>query len=98
MPDMELKEKKSFWALMVTQFFGAFNDNVLKVLVTVLIIQWVTDPAEQEKLVALSGAIFVAPFLIFSMIAGRLADRIGKPRVIVATKYWELLVVTVASL
>ena len=91
-------QKKSFWALMVTQFFGAFNDNVLKVLVTLLIVQWVEDEGMQQQLVDLSGAIFVAQFLLFSMVAGRLADRTGKPTVIMATKFWELLVVTVAIL
>ena len=95
---MNRTHKKSFWALMVTQFFGAFNDNVLKVLVTVKIIEWVHNVNMQEQLVALSGAVFVAPFLIFSMIAGRIADRAGKPKVMVATKYWELFVVTAAVL
>jgi acyl-[acyl-carrier-protein]-phospholipid O-acyltransferase/long-chain-fatty-acid--[acyl-carrier-protein] ligase len=91
-------QKKSFWALMVTQFFGAFNDNVLKVLVTLLIVQWVADVGWREQLVDLSGAVFVLPFLLFSMIAGRIADRVGKPRVIIATKFWELLVVAAAAL
>jgi len=35
---MGTSQKKSFWALMVAQFFGAFNDNVFKVLVTLLIV------------------------------------------------------------
>src|SRR4051812_14021172 len=83
---------------MVTQFFGAFNDNVLKVLVALLIVRWVEDETLQSQLVDLSGAVFVAPFLIFSMVAGRLADRTGKPNVIIATKFWELLVVTVTML
>jgi acyl-[acyl-carrier-protein]-phospholipid O-acyltransferase/long-chain-fatty-acid--[acyl-carrier-protein] ligase len=91
-------QKKSFWALMVTQFFGAFNDNVLKTLVALLIVRWIEDDVLQSQLVDLSGAIFVAPFLLFSMIAGRMADREGKPRVIVGTKIWELLVVTVTML
>ena len=38
---MEKAQKKSFWALIVTQFFGAFNDNVLKTLVTLLVVAWV---------------------------------------------------------
>jgi MFS family permease len=46
--------------------------------------------------VALGTAIFAAPFILFSMIAGRLADRIGKPRLIVATKIWELGMVAAA--
>ncbi len=90
------EQNKSFWALMVTQFFGAFNDNVLKVLVSILIVEWVHDIHLRQDLVDLSGAVFVAPFLIFSMIAGRIADRVGKPKVVVATKFWELLVIAVA--
>lgn len=93
---MENAHKKSFWALIVTQFFGAFNDNVLKTLVTLLIMAWVEDTHARNTLVSASGAIFVAPFLIFSMIAGRVSDRIGKPAVIRGTKFWELLVIVAA--
>jgi len=87
---------RSFWALMVTQFFGAFNDNLFKLLVSFLVVQWVMDPSRQNMLVNLGGAIFVAPFILFSMAAGRLADRFSKPRVILLTKVWELAVVTAA--
>src|SRR4029077_11251066 len=93
---VEKAQKRSFWALIVTQFFGAFNDNVLKTLVTLLIVAWVANLHRRNSLVSVSGAIFVAPFLIFSMIAGRVSDRIGKPAVIVGTKFWELLVIAAA--
>jgi acyl-[acyl-carrier-protein]-phospholipid O-acyltransferase / long-chain-fatty-acid--[acyl-carrier-protein] ligase len=95
---MKPENKRSFWALIVTQFFGAFNDNVLKVLVTLLLVLWVSDTQARNSLVSFSGAVFVAPFLLFSMIAGRLADRVAKPRVAVATKFWELIVIAVAIL
>jgi acyl-[acyl-carrier-protein]-phospholipid O-acyltransferase / long-chain-fatty-acid--[acyl-carrier-protein] ligase len=95
---MNSSKKKSFWALIVTQFTGAFNDNVLKTLTTLLIAYQFAkgDVARSNSLVSLTGAVFVMPFLIFSMIAGRVADRVGKPRVALLTKYWELLVVAVA--
>jgi MFS family permease len=93
---MEKVQKKSFWALIVTQFFGAFNDNVLKTLVTLLVVAWVDNLHQRNSLVSISGAVFVAPFLIFSMIAGRVSDRLGKPYVIRATKFWELLVIAAA--
>src|SRR5579864_8273661 len=93
---MENRRKRSFWGLIVTQFFGAFNDNVLKTLVTLLVVAWVEDTNHRNNLVSASGAVFVAPFLIFSMIAGRVSDRLGKPRVIMATKFWELLVIAAA--
>src|SRR5450755_1123133 len=93
---MENKQKKSIWALIVTQFFGAFNDNVLKTLVTLLVVAWVEDISHRNSLVSASGAIFVAPFLIFSMAAGRVSDRLGKPAVIRATRFWELVVIAAA--
>lgn len=89
-------ENKSFWALIVTQFFGAFNDNLFKLLVSLLIVRWVVDPSQENLLVNLGGAIFVAPFILFSMAAGRIADRVGKPKVIRFTKVWELVVVAAA--
>src|SRR5688572_18448537 len=94
---MDRPQKKTFWALMVTQFFGAFNDNVLKTLIQILILKWVVDMNKQEQLIAFSGAVFVAPFLIFSMLAGRIADRSGKPQVMVATKWFELVVVCITA-
>lgn len=93
---MEKTHRKSFWGLIVTQFFGAFNDNVLKTLVTLLIVAWIDDTRHRNSLVSASGAVFVAPFLIFSMIAGRVSDRLGKPSVIRGTKFWELLVIVAA--
>ncbi len=93
---MHKGQKKSFWALIVTQFFGAYNDNLLKTLVTLLVVAWVENIHHRNSLVSASGAVFVAPFLIFSMIAGRVSDRLGKPFVIRATKFWELLVIAAA--
>src|SRR5258708_4463932 len=93
---MENRRKTSFWALIVTQFFGAYNDNVLKTLVTLLVVAWVEDTSHRNSLVSASGAVFVAPFLIFSMVAGRVSDRMGKPAVIRGTKFWELVVIAAA--
>lgn len=81
---------------MVVQFFGAFNDNLLKTLVSLLIVIWVRNAQMRDQLVYLSGVVFVAPFLIFSMVAGRLSDRLGKPKVILGVQIWQLVVVLVA--
>jgi len=81
---------------MVVQFFGAFNDNLLKTLVSLLIVIWVHNAQTRDQLVYFSGVVFVAPFLIFSMVAGRLSDRVGKPRVILGVQIWQLVVVLVA--
>ena len=83
---------------MATQFSGAFNDNILKILVSLQIIALVADTKTRDQLVDFSGAVFVAPFILFSMISGRISDRVAKSKVAVATKFWELLVIAVAAL
>ncbi len=90
------QHKKSFWALMATQFFGAFNDNVFQIVVALLVVQWVTDPIAKNKLVTASGFVFAAPFLLFSLAAGRMADRWSKARIIVAVKLCDIVVIMVA--
>lgn len=86
---------RSFRALMVTQFFGAFNDNVFQVVVALLLVRWL-DELAARKLVAVSGIVFALPFLMFSLAAGRLADRWSKRKIIVMTKALDLLVVAIA--
>lgn len=86
------KNDRSFWALMTTQFLGAFNDNVFQIVIALLITHWMSTEAARS-LVAVSGAVFAAPFLMFSLGAGRLADRWSKARVVVAAKAVDLAVV-----
>lgn len=88
---------RSFWSLIVVQFAGAFNDNLLKFIIQFLIVDWIADPARRNALVNVAGAVFVLPFLIFSMVAGRVADRTSKSTVIKWVQVWQLLVVAVAS-
>ena len=80
----------SFKWLNVTQFLGAFNDNVFKLLVILLLIKLQSDSAV-GNVTALAGAVFVVPFLLFSALAGKMADSFSKRNIIVATKVAELL-------
>lgn len=89
---MTQRTTRSFWALMTTQFFAAFNDNVFQAVAALLIVRWRGEAASRE-LVALSGLVFALPFLLFSLTAGRLADRWSKRRVVVLTKAVDIGVV-----
>ena len=82
--------ERGFWALIATQFQGAFNDNAFKVIVIFLIPILVKE--EGYPATAIAFLIFNIPFLLFPSYAGYLADRFSKQRVIVFTKYWEVLV------
>ncbi|MBS0624702.1 MAG: MFS transporter [Verrucomicrobia bacterium] len=82
---------RSFYLLNATQFLGALNDNVYKLLVIYLLIN-VEGPAAAGTILSMAGAIFVIPFLLFSSGAGVLADRISKRTIIVYTKIMEVLI------
>lgn len=82
---------RSFYLLNVTQFLGALNDNIFKLLVIYLLIN-VKGAAEAPTILSLAGAIFVIPFLILSSGAGVLADKISKRTIIVFSKFLELII------
>lgn len=84
-------------ALNMTQFLGAMNDNILKLLIIFFLIQ--SDGADRAGIItATTGAAFVLPFLLFSAVAGCLADRFSKNRVTVTVKAVEVLVTAFAVL
>lgn len=85
----------SFRRLNATQFLGAMNDNILKLLIIFCLIG-AQGAANAGVITATVGAAFVLPFLLFSAPAGCLADRLRKSRVIVAVKVIEVVVTALA--
>jgi acyl-[acyl-carrier-protein]-phospholipid O-acyltransferase / long-chain-fatty-acid--[acyl-carrier-protein] ligase len=88
---------RSFYLLNATQFLGALNDNIFKLLVVYLFI-FVKGATAAPAVLALAGAIFVIPFLLFSSGSGVLADKISKRTIIVITKVLELVIMLFAVL
>src|SRR3954469_6727196 len=87
---------RGFWALIVTQFQGAFSENTLKTLVVFLIAGMGLAPAERDRFVLIVGACFSLPFILFSMLGGNLADRYSKRSVTIWTKIFALVVMVFA--
>src|SRR4029077_3675108 len=87
-----------FWSLIATQFQGAFNDNALKFLVLYLTLQTNLSPDEEASKVRMVGLLFAAPFILFSMTGGFLADRFSKRSVTIGTKYFEIAVMLLPTL
>lgn len=82
---------RSFYFLNATQFLGALNDNIFKLLVIYFLIN-TEGPAAAGSILSLAGAIFVIPFLLFSSGAGVLADKKSKRSIIVFTKLLEVAI------
>ncbi len=81
----------SFTYLNVTQFLGALNVNIYKLLIIFFFIQ-AEGIGHSHEILATTGATFVIPFLLFSALSGTLADRFSKRDIIVTTKILELVV------
>jgi acyl-[acyl-carrier-protein]-phospholipid O-acyltransferase/long-chain-fatty-acid--[acyl-carrier-protein] ligase len=89
--------RRGFWSLIVTQFQSAFNDNGLKFLVIYLILAVVSEKGERDRLQFIVGILFAAPFILFSMTGGWLADRFSKRSVTIGTKVFEVAVMIFAA-
>ncbi|WP_084167428.1 acyl-[ACP]--phospholipid O-acyltransferase [Pelobacter seleniigenes] len=94
---MTRKLTTSFNWLNATQFFGALNDNLLKLLIVFYLIA-VKGPDSAAMVAATAGGLFVVPFLLFSAPAGALADRLSKRTIVVAMKGAECLIALLAVL
>ena len=94
----ELLKTKRFLPLFVVQFLGAFNDNLLKTVLVVLIAYgiWDIDGWEPAVLVAVAAGLFILPFILFCPLAGNLSDKFDKSTMIRAVKWAELGVAFIA--
>ena len=90
---MRLLGQRRFLPLFVTQFLGAFNDNLFKTAMVVLVIyQIYSDPAKEASFSALAAALFILPFFLFSALAGQLADGRDKAWLIRIVKTAEIAI------
>nr|MBA2602439.1 hypothetical protein [Acidobacteriota bacterium] len=84
----DLLSNRGVRAFLWTQFLGAFNDNVFKVVVSMVAVSLAADLAAAR--LSWVGALFILPFLLFSGYAGQLADTRSKRTVLVWTKGLEV--------
>ncbi len=95
-----LLKTRRFLPLFVTQFFGAFNDNLFKNAMVVLITYVLAEQANlnAQLMVTLAAGLFILPFFLFSATAGKLADKYEKSRLIRIIKIAEIFIMAAASL
>lgn len=87
---------RRFGPLFLTQFLGAFNDNVFKNAL-VLLVAFHSGPIlglEPAVMVQAAAGLFVLPFFLFSAMAGQMADRFDKARMIRVVKLVEIGIAT----
>jgi hypothetical protein len=90
---LTLLGKRRFLPLFVTQFLGAFNDNLYKSAMVILVTYAVyDDPTKEATFNAIAGGLFILPFFLFSALAGQLADSTDKARIIRLVKTAEIAI------
>jgi acyl-[acyl-carrier-protein]-phospholipid O-acyltransferase/long-chain-fatty-acid--[acyl-carrier-protein] ligase len=85
-----LLKNSGFQAFLWTQFLGALNDNLYKMVVSMRAVHVAANTGSGSMYLSLAGAVFVIPFLLFSGYSGHLADRISKRSVLISVKVFEI--------
>jgi acyl-[acyl-carrier-protein]-phospholipid O-acyltransferase/long-chain-fatty-acid--[acyl-carrier-protein] ligase len=84
---------RRFGPLFVTQFLGAFNDNLFKTAFIFLVAFRLRadDPAGAATLATVATGVFILPFFLFSGLAGEIADARDKAMIARGVKIAEIL-------
>lgn len=94
-----LLSQRRFGPFFWTQFCGAFNDNLFKTALMVILaydaLSWTTlDPSTVTNLIP---GLFILPYVIFSATAGQLADKFEKSSLARFVKWMELAIMGIAA-
>lgn len=89
-----------FLPLFLTQFLGAFNDNMLKNALVILITYTIAvqNGENAQVLVTIAAGVFILPFFIFSAMAGQLADKYDRANITRIIKIFEIIIMLFATM
>lgn len=95
---LHLVRTRRFLPIFTTQFLGAFNDNLFRTAMVMLVIYGIYGDAEQEATFsAIAGGLFIAPFFLLSALSGQLADAYDKARIVRIVKTAEIAIMVVGA-
>lgn len=95
-----LFSQQKFTAMFCTQFLGAFNDNVFKQgLLLILTFVGATKLGIKESILNnLAAMLFILPYFLFSALAGQIADKYEKSMLTQKIKLLEILIMVMATI
>jgi 1-acyl-sn-glycerol-3-phosphate acyltransferase len=95
-----LLRERRFLPFFAAQACGAFNDNLFKnvliILVTYQATRW--SAVRPELLANIAAGLFILPFVVFSGLAGQLGERFEKSRILQCVKALEIAIMIVAGI
>ena len=96
---MILFKKRRFLPYFLTQFLGAFNDNIFKnALVIIVTFHLASSSATSDTLVNVAAMLFILPFFLFSPIAGQIAEKYEKSLLVRRIKMVEILLMLLGAI
>src|SRR5262245_24462072 len=97
--DLGLLSARRFLPLFLTQFLGAFNDNLLKSgFVVMLAFGSAVSGPSRELAGQLAGAALIVPYLFVSALAGQISDRFDRSLVARVVKACEVPLIVIAAI
>ena len=98
-PQSRLLTKQRFLPYFLTQAFGAFNDNVYKNVLLILIAFAAPGTLlfDTDLIINLAAGLFILPFFLFSASAGVLADKYDKAQIMRLVKLAEIIIMSLAA-
>jgi len=92
-----LLAKRRFGPFFTVQFLGALNDNIFKNTMLIMIAFRASSEAESGMLSNLGAGLFILPFFLLSPLAGQIADKMDKARMMRIIKAAEILFMLIGA-
>src|ERR1700683_450057 len=94
-----LLRERRFLPFFLAQACGAFNDNLFKNVLVILVTYQATrwSSMRPELLANIAAGLFILPFVVFSGLAGQLGERFDKARILKCVKALEIAIMIVAG-
>jgi 1-acyl-sn-glycerol-3-phosphate acyltransferase len=91
--------ERRFGPFFLTQLLGAFNDNLYKNALVILVAYHAAtySSLDPNLLTNVAAGVFILPFLLFSASAGQIADKFEKSAIIRVIKAVEIGIMVIAA-
>ncbi|WP_352310086.1 MFS transporter [Psychrobacter sp. W2-37-MNA-CIBAN-0211] len=95
----QLFKRRRFSAMFFTQFLGAFNDNIFKQALILVLTYTAASQLGMEVSILnnLAAMLFILPYFLFSALAGQIADKFEKSKLTRFIKMLELVIMAIAA-
>lgn len=99
MSQSALLKSPRFGPFFITQFLGAFNDNIYKNTLMLIMTYGAADSMglNSHIVLNLAAVLFILPFLLFSSLAGQIADKFEKSALIQKIKLLEIVIMSAGA-